>query len=469
MKFRLDNKYVKWGVTAFSVIAGSIFFYYLVFHISDLIQNIKGLINIVMPVVFGLIISYLMTPVLNAIERSVLNPLCDKIKIKQSPRRQKWIRAIAVFLTSLIFFISIYALIAMLISQIVPSIKTIIGNFDGYVVNLSNWLNTLLEDNEEIRNFILPLVNRMSGELENWLQDTATLLDKSSELLKTVSLSILGFLKVAWNFIIGFIIAVYVLFSKERFAAQGKKTIYAVFRTDDANAVLKALRFVHRTFIGFVSGKVLDSIIIGLLCFIGTTILGTPYAALVSVIVGVTNIIPFFGPYLGAIPSAFLILIVDLNHPMNCLTFIIFILILQQLDGNIIGPKILGNSTGLSSFWVIFSITVFGGLFGIPGMIVGVPIFAIFYAAVKVLVNRSLRKKNLPLDTGLYGEVDYVDKEGNFLQIEEEQTADKKSANRGKRRFHFIKMPIKVTKSEDLQNSKDSETEKTDDDIQHND
>ncbi|MBO5167010.1 MAG: AI-2E family transporter [Lachnospiraceae bacterium] len=457
MKFRLDNKYVKWGITAFLVITGSIFFYYLVFHISDLIQNIKSLINVVMPVVFGLVISYLMTPVLNSLEKSVLNPFCDRLKIKATVRRQKWIRAIAVILTSLIFFLSIYALIAMLISQIVPSIKTIIGNFDNYANNFSNWLNTLLQDNEELRTFVLPQVSRLAVDLENWLTDTANLLDKSGELLKTVSLSILSFFKVAWNFIIGFIIAVYVLFSKEKFAAQGKKTIYAVFKTEDANTVLKGMRFVHRTFIGFITGKVLDSIIIGLLCFIGTTLLGTPYAALVSVIVGVTNVIPFFGPYLGAIPSAFLILVVDLSHPMNCVTFLIFILILQQVDGNLIGPKILGNSTGLSSFWVIFAITVFGGLFGVPGMIVGVPIFAIFYATIKALVNRSLRKKNLPLDTGLYNEVDYVDEEGNFLQIEEEllpagQKRDRRKKD-SKKEIRFIKIPKKVTKAEDEQTS----------------
>ena len=457
MKFRLDNKYVKWGITAFLVITGSIFFYYLVFHISDLIQNIKSLINVVMPVVFGLVISYLMTPVLNSLEKSVLNPFCDRLKIKATVRRQKWIRAIAVILTSLIFFLSIYALIAMLISQIVPSIKTIIGNFDNYANNFSNWLNTLLQDNEELRTFVLPQVSRLAVDLENWLTDTANLLDKSGELLKTVSLSILSFFKVAWNFIIGFIIAVYVLFSKEKFAAPGKKTIYAVFKTEDANTVLKGMRFVHRTFIGFITGKVLDSIIIGLLCFIGTTLLGTPYAALVSVIVGVTNVIPFFGPYLGAIPSAFLILVVDLSHPMNCVTFLIFILILQQVDGNLIGPKILGNSTGLSSFWVIFAITVFGGLFGVPGMIVGVPIFAIFYATIKALVNRSLRKKNLPLDTGLYNEVDYVDEEGNFLQIEEEllpagQKRDRRKKD-SKKEIRFIKIPKKVTKAEDEQTS----------------
>ncbi|MDE6065035.1 MAG: AI-2E family transporter, partial [Lachnospiraceae bacterium] len=375
MKLKINSKYFKWGITAFSVIAGGICFYYLIFHISEFTQNVKSLFSVVMPVVFGLIIAYLLTPILNFIEQKILNPLFDRLKIKETARRKKVIRGIAVILTSLLMIFAIYALIAMLISQIVPSIQTIISNFDDYVGELSTWLNNLMEDNQELKNYVMPQVTKLFSSLEDWLDDTANLLEKSGEVLKTVSLSILSFLKVAWNFIIGFIISIYVLASKETFSAQGKKMIYAIFETDSANAVLSSLRFVHKTFIGFISGKVLDSVIIGLLCFIGTTLLGTPYAALVSVIVGVTNVIPFFGPYLGAIPCAFLILIVDLSHPMNCVTFVIFILILQQVDGNLIGPRILGDSTGLSGFWVIFSITLFGGLFGILGMIVGVPIF----------------------------------------------------------------------------------------------
>ena len=165
-----------------------------------------------------------------------------------------------------------------------------------------------------------------------------------------------------------------------------------------ANIVIRNFRFTHKTFIGFLGGKIVDSIIIGILCFIGTSFMHTPYAALVSVIVGVTNIIPFFGPYLGAIPSTILIFIVDPVHPLNCVYFVIFILALQQFDGNILGPKILGNSTGLSGFWVIFAITFFGGLFGVVGMIVGVPIFAVIYAAIKSLTNALLQKKKLPVE-----------------------------------------------------------------------
>ena len=192
---------------------------------------------------------------------------------------------------------------------------------------------------------------------------------------------------------------------------------YAFLDTQTANVVISNFRFTHKTFIGFISGKVLDSIIIGLLCFIGTTLLNTPYAALISVVVGITNIIPFFGPYLGAIPSIILIFVVDPLHPLNCVYFALFILALQQFDGNVLGPKILGDSTGLTGFWVIFAITFFGGLFGVLGMIVGVPILAVIYSAVKSLVNIRLRKRSMPEDTENYMDVGSVDAEGIFHEF----------------------------------------------------
>lgn len=463
MKLKINSKYFRWGITAFSVIAGGICFYYLIFHISEFLQNIKSLFSMIMPVMFGLVIAYLLTPILNFIELKILNPLFDRLKVKATARRKKLIRGIAVILTSLLMILAIYALIAMLISQIVPSIQAVVSNFDGYVSDLSTWLNNLMEDNQELKNFVMPQVTTLFSSLETWLDDTATLLEKSGEVLKTVSLSILSFLKVTWNFVIGFIISIYVLVSKETFSAQGKKMIYAIFETDSANSILNSLRFVHRTFIGFISGKVLDSVIIGMLCFIGTTLLGTPYAALVSVIVGVTNVIPFFGPYLGAIPCAFLILIVDLSHPMTCVTFVIFILILQQIDGNLIGPRILGDSTGLSGFWVIFSITLFGGLFGVAGMIVGVPIFAVFFAAVKGLVNRSLQKKKLPLQSDVYLDMEYIDENGEIHKAEAESSTEQSRREKHKKiaeGFPFRKNAKKVSDaSSDNSSEKEIEAE----------
>lgn len=459
MKINMNNKYIKWGVTAFCVLAAGISFYYLIFHISNILTNINKMLNIIMPVLIGLVIAYLLTPILNTLEKNVLNPLFDRMKIKKTVKRDRWVRGIGVILTSVLLILILYILVSMLVSQIVPSIQTIVKDFDTYVDNFSSWLNKLLEDNPDLRNYILPQVDNLSKELEEWLADTATLISKSGEVLKTVSMSILSILKFVWNFVIGFIISIYVLCSKETFTSQSKKVIYAAFDRSTANSVLKGFGFIHHTFSGFISGKVLDSVIIGLLCFIGTTLLNIPYAMLVSVIVGVTNIIPFFGPYIGAIPSAFLILLVDLSHPQKCLYFIIFILILQQFDGNVLGPKILGDSTGLSGFWVIFAITVFGGLFGIPGMIIGVPIFAVIFASAKYTVNRSLRKKELPIESTLYLNMNSIDENKAFCREEESIASSRRGSVAGKstviRMIKNMKNKRTVKKADKAQSKQD--------------
>lgn len=410
MKIKLNNKYVRWGLTAFVVIAASICFYYLIFHIKNFKANLAVIAEILMPIVFGLVMAYLLTPVLNFIDHRILIPLCNKIGIKDTVKRNKVLRGISILITSFLFFFLIYALVAMLLSQIVPSIQSIVANFDTYLSNIMAWLDELLASNPEIKDYVAKNIDKYSNELELWLNNTV--LTKTSELIKTISISVLSTLGVLWDFILGFIISIYVLANKESFAGQAKKIIYALFERDSANIVINNFRFTHKTFIGFVGGKILDSAIIGVLCFVGTSLLQLPYAVLVSVIIGVTNIIPFFGPFLGAIPTTILIFVVDPSHPLNCVYFVLFILALQQFDGNILGPKILGNSTGITGFWVIFSITLFGGLFGVLGMVVGVPLFAVIYATVKAFVNEALRKKNMPEETAAYIKVGAVDEEG---------------------------------------------------------
>lgn len=427
MKLKWKNQYIRWGLTALLVIMGSIMFYYLLFHSSNIKSAIDVMVGIMMPVVFGFILAYLLTPVLNSIEQRILYPLRRLLKLKEGPKSHARTRMLGVLVTALLFYFAIHLLISMLVSQIVPSIQNIVSNFDTYMTNFTAWMNQLLADNSEIKDYAINLINRYSEELERFLNETV--LTKSSELIKTVSLSVLGIFKTLWNFIIGFIISIYILGSKEKFAVQAKKLLYACYQPDSANVIINNFRFAHNTFIGFISGKILDSLIIGLLCLIGTTMLRTPYAALISVIIGVTNIIPFFGPFLGAIPSAVLILVVDPMHPLNCVYFIIFILILQQVDGNLIGPKILGDSTGLSGFWVIFSITLFGGMFNVLGMIVGVPIFAIIYAAVRSYVNSALIKKKMPIKSAVYESIECVDDAGIHTMDNQERRRAIKSRN----------------------------------------
>lgn len=423
MKFKLNNKYFQWGITAFLVIAASMTFYYLVFNSSNITDKISTIMGILLPVVFGLVTAYLLTPVLNFMEDRVLIPLFDKCRIRQTPRRKKIIRGIGILVTAFLFVASIYGLISVLMSQIVPSVQGIVTNFDSYASNVSQWINQVLDDNPKFGENVSKTLDKFSEQLEEWLNH---LIPGTATLIKTVSLSFINVLDVLWDFVIGFIISIYVLASKEHFAGQAKKIVYAVFEKGTANKIISSFRFTHRTFIGFLSGKLVDSLIIGVLCFIGTSLMKTPYAMLISLVIGVTNVIPFFGPFLGGIPCTILIFVVDPMHPLNCVYFALFVLALQQFDGNILGPKILGSSTGLTGFWVIFSITFFGGLFGVGGMIVGVPIFAVFYAAVRAVIETMLKNKKLPGETARYENVDYIDEEGFHEMLYKTKKAGKK-------------------------------------------
>lgn len=414
-KWNWNNKYIGWGVTAFLVLLGILISYYLLFHVENLLKNVGKIINILMPVIFGLGIAYMLTPVLNYLEHRIFMPFCSKLGWKESKHRDGILRIVCILLTVIMFFAIIYSLIYMMVSEIVPSVMNIASNFDVYVNNITVWLNKLLEDNPMLRDYTMKIVDNYSVELNEWFN--SKVLTKTTEVLKVVTLGVWGSIKVIWNLIIGIIISIYVMMNKEKFSGQLKKIIYAFHDQNNANILINNFKFTHNTFSGFLGGKILDSFVIGCLCFMGTVLMRTPYAALISVIIGVTNIIPFFGPSLGAIPSIILIFIVDPMNPLNCIYFAIFILILQQFDGNILGPKILGNSTGLTSFWVIFAITFFGGLWGVFGMLVGVPIFAVIYAAIKSIINTKLTKKNLPTDSDVYTYVCAIDDQGIHTYI----------------------------------------------------
>lgn len=433
MKFKFDKKYLYWGLTGFLALAGAILFYYILFHRSNFMGGIDKFITIAMPIIDGFVLAYLFTPILNMLEKKLIKPLCKKAGIAMTPKVKSRIRAGSILATLAVVLLVVYELFALIIPEVVRSIQSIIFQFPIYVNNLSEWALLLLKDNPELEATVDALIDQYSAKAMEFVN--TNLLPHINEVLKTVSLSVIGVFKALWNLIIGFIISIYLLGSKEKFAGQAKKIVYAVFDRKAGNELVANFRFIHSTFIGFIGGKIIDSIIIGIICFVCTSIIGTPYSILVSVIIGVTNVIPFFGPWIGGIPSALLVLMVD---PRQALYFGILIIFIQQFDGNILGPKILGDSTGLSSFWVIFSITIFGGFFGVLGMIVGVPIFAVFYAGVKSLVNRHLQKRNLPTDLGPYMTVGQIEesmafteyvpparKKGNGRQVPKQTETDK--------------------------------------------
>lgn len=404
MKNFLEKKYVQIGVTAFCVIAASLLFYFGIFHTASITKGLKAIYNILTPIVYAAAISYVLWPLIRFMEKSIIYRICEKKNWKPSEKVRHGIRMICVIVTLLLFFFGIYGLLSMLIPELINSITNIIDNLPRYINNIEKWLTNLLKNYPELEENSSMIFSTVTARAETWL--TNDLLPKINLLVASFSTGFMGALVFLKNFLIGAMISIYLLYGKESYVAQGKRLLYCLFSTQTTNNIIRDLQYVDKTFGGFIIGKVLDSLIIGILCYIGTTILNLPYALLVSVIVGVTNVIPFFGPYIGAVPSAVLILLVN---PIQCIYFVIFILLLQQFDGNFLGPKILGGSTGLSSFMVIVAILVGGGLFGIFGMFVGVPACAIICTVIRNGIQSRLEKKKMPIDLKSYRDIDHLD------------------------------------------------------------
>ena len=408
MKKGLTRDHIAAGITALLVLCGAILFYFLLFQWTDFFDKIRSVLGVFAPVILGIVIAFLLNPIMVFLERRIVLPLWNKLKVKTKKHdKEKFgIRAISVLLTMIVYLLIIYGLIMLIVPQVVESIESIIVKIPDMVGNGQIWVtnktNELLINNPDIEDLINQYWENVSSTLvQKIIPSLQEMLSKTSSSLVG---SVIGVFKGLLNFIIGTILSIYLLYSKERFCAQCKKVAYALFREERANNLINNMRYISNTFTGFVSGKILDSVIIGILCYIFMLILRIPYPALIAVIVGVTNVIPCFGPFIGAIPCALLLILID---PMKCLTFVIFVFILQQFDGNVLGPKILGDSTGLNSFWVIFAITVFSGLFGVLGMFIGVPIFAVIYAAIKTFINERLECKNLPVKTDYYVHSDF--------------------------------------------------------------
>ena len=391
-----------------------IVFFFMLFRFDKMLAFLGIVKSILMPFIYGAVIAYLLTPVCNFIENHLKVIL--KKKMKNQDRAGKLAGAAGITLSILSGVFVIYLLLAMVLPQVFTSIRGIVAVLPENVTKWSEWIQQRLEDNEVLGNYVNQLGGTLYINVENWLE--TKLIPNMQTIVSGVSAGLIGALVVVKNILIGIIAAIYMMANRRRFAAQAKKILYSLFKTDRANDILEEVRFIDKMFGGFISGKLLDSLIIGFLCFFCMNLMNMPYTMLISVIVGVTNVIPFFGPYFGAVPSALIVLTVS---PVKCIYFLLFILVLQQFDGNFLGPKILGNSTGLSSFWVLFSILLFGGLFGFVGMIIGVPAFAVIYDLIGKMANRLLRERNLTTDTGTYQELATVKRtEDGWMYVQNE-------------------------------------------------
>ena len=408
MKRLLENKHARLMFMIFIVGALLIIFNQIVGNYESFSEGVGTIKTIVSPFIYGFVMAYLLSPIYNATVRGLYKLLGKYVKNKQ--RLFSFCKLVASVVAVVCLIGAVAGLIALIVPQVIESLTGILKSLPQRLTQLSALFNDITSkmDNKRLAMRMSEIYAQAQTNLIELAQ--TKLLPGMGTLVGQVSSQVLLTLKTMMNVMIGVMACVYMLNSKERFQGQFKKVILATLPKEKAEAVFDFAKFTNRTFGGFINGKIIDSIIIGIICFILMKIFGFPYPILISAIIGITNVIPFFGPFIGAIPAAIIILLVS---PIHALYFLILIFILQQVDGNIIGPAILGNTTGIASFWVLFSIVIGGGLFGFIGMVLGVPVFAIIYYYFSRSINKRLEAKGLEFRTDSYEDLNKykIDKE----------------------------------------------------------
>lgn len=390
------SSYVRIGLTVFFTVCAILLFYDTLFGSRTAIIFGQQFIKALQPVLFGALIAYLLAPMVNFFEEKLFSGHLIRIR-SQGKLSSRRVRAVSLLLTWMIVCAAGYLLASFLLPELYKSVVQLISSAESYYLTVRGWIERLLESNPQVEVWVTNQLNIYYEDIQTWL--TREVLPQATTLMTALSGGIVTAMNFLLDLLVGVMVSIYLLATKERCAAYCRKAVYGLCSRSGAGWVLRAMKKVDEIFSGFVRGKLLDSLIIGILCFICCSIFGFPYTPLVSVIVGVTNVIPFFGPFLGAIPSIFLILLVS---PLQALYFALFVLALQQLDGNVIGPLILGDKTGISSLWVIIAILVGGSFFGVAGMFFGVPVCACILSAVNFVVESRLRRREMPVETEAY-------------------------------------------------------------------
>lgn len=408
VKRLLENKHARLMFMIFIVGALLIIFNQIVGNYESFSEGVGTIKTIISPFIYGFVMAYLLSPIYNATVRGLYKLLGKYFKNKQ--RLFSFCKLVASVVAVVCLIGAVAGLIALIVPQVIESLTGILKSLPQRLTQLSALFNDITSkmDNKRLAMKMSEIYAQAQTNLIELAQ--TKLLPGMGTLVGQVSTQVLLTLKTMMNVMIGVMACVYMLNSKERFQGQFKKVILATLPKEKAEAVFDFAKFTNRTFGGFINGKIIDSIIIGIICFILMEIFDFPYPILISAIIGITNVIPFFGPFIGAIPAAIIILLVS---PIHALYFLILIFILQQVDGNIIGPAILGNTTGIASFWVLFSIVIGGGLFGFIGMVLGVPVFAIIYYYFSRSINKRLEAKGLEFRTDSYEDLNKykIDKE----------------------------------------------------------
>lgn len=390
MKIRWNTKYNTISVYTILTFTACLIVYAILFNFTIVGKIIKTTFSVAAPITWGLVIAYLVNPIMMWTEKYI-----KRVTERNKPH-PKLNRIISTAVAMSVFIAIISALIAIILPQVLKSVTSIFENVGIYIENCRDWINSLSNKYPDLVENANKQISNLEIDVNKFVEN---LVPKVGDLMMKVTDRTFAFIIAIKDFIIGMIVAVYFLYDKEHFQAQLKKLTYALLPENAASGFFRVCSQTNSSISGFISGKIIDSIIIGFLCFICMTVMKLDFAVLISVIVGITNIIPFFGPFIGAIPSGLLLLV---SSPKQVIPFAILILIIQQLDGNVIGPKILGQSTGVSAFWVLFSILVGGGLFGFAGMILGVPVFAVMYSLISEYISYRLESKNMSPVTSDY-------------------------------------------------------------------
>ena len=397
MDEKKNSKYRAIGFEVFKVFTAVAVVVFVLLNFSIFLDFIKKVVNTLNPIWVGVVLAFLVSPLYN----KMTGRLSKKLSLNLS-------KIIATAASIIIVTGIIYGLIALIIPKVIESVVSLYDQAPQYFENAKDFFENLPSD-FWLNGFLLRFYDSLTGYLDDIT--TSVILPNIDIIATSVFSSVKNVVSWVYYVLVGIVVMAYLLNIKDVMLPKFKKLIYAMFKPGSADSICTEIRRACDVFGGFISGKLLDSLIIGIICFIVLEILKMPYALLITVIVGVTNIIPYLGPFIGAIPSAFIIFMVD---PVQSLVFIVFIFILQQIDGNIIGPKILGNTTGISSFWILFSVVLFGGILGFIGMIIAVPTWALLMNLIKRISEKKLRQKGLPEDSASYPigkEVDYERKD----------------------------------------------------------
>lgn len=405
-----NRRYISWGLTALAVVAASLLLSSLLGNLDWVGGFISSILDVLMPVIYGFVMAFLMAPAYNLFVQKLSELFRRSGKKGAFPAGpgDAAARFLATLLCIIVILAVVTALTAMLIPQIISGVVELSNSLPKNTASVEALIRGLFRgESSAAEGVMLELFDQLYAAMWGWI--SADFLPNINKYLSQMTTGVVKILSVLKNFFIGLIIMAYGLNMKELLSAQTKKMLYALLPLSAANDLISEARYVKTVFSNFIIGKLIDSFIIAVICYVCMSVMKMPYTLLISVFVGVTNVIPFFGPFIGAIPSAFILLMIS---PMRALQFLIFILILQQFDGNILGPRILGSTTGVSSFWVLFSILFFGGIWGIVGMVVGIPTFAVLSRFVRRMLNGLLKKKSLSASTGDYGGLERIESGG---------------------------------------------------------